>query len=165
MSYTKATLGDVEAAGQHASRTGASATDAGAQAADGSSQMQAGIERITEALRAHFHQLTDVLRQQARAAHDQLGTADWEGRSQQMAVAAEASLQVALADTLQGAEAGTERFRALLTAEAGAFVEGVRGRFNGALQDIDRAFQELASAETAFAADLRHADETVRFGG
>jgi hypothetical protein len=163
MSYTKATLADLEVAQQRAAQTGTSATDAGARAVDDSGQMQAGIERITDALLAHFRQLADAMRQQVRSADDQLGTADWEGRSRQMAVAAAASLQTAVADTLQGAEAGTERFRATMTAEAGVFVEGVRGRFNAVLQEIDRAFQDLAGAEAAFAADLQHADDTVRF--
>jgi uncharacterized phage infection (PIP) family protein YhgE len=165
MSYTKATLGDVEVARQQATQTGASATDAGAQAAEGSGQLQAGIERISEALLSHFRQLADVMRQQARTAHDQLGAADWEGRSRQMAVAAATSLQAAVADTLQGAEAGTERFRATMSAEAAGFVEGIRARFDGVMQGIDGAFQDLAGAEAAFASNLQQADETVRFDG
>jgi hypothetical protein len=163
LSYTKATLGDLEVAQQRATQTGASATDAGARAADDAGQLQAGIERISEALLSHFRQLADVMRQQARMAHDQLGAADWEGRSREMALAAETSLQAAVADTLQGAEAGTERFRAEMAAETGAFVEGVRGRFNGVMQEIDRAFQDLAGAEAAFATSLQQADGTVRF--
>jgi hypothetical protein len=163
VSYTKATVGDLEAAQQEAASTGAAATDAGARAADDSGQMQAGIERVTDALLAHFQQLADAMRQEARAAANQLGTADWEGRSRELAVAAEASLQSALSNTLQEAEAGTEQFRATMTAEAGAFVESVRGQFHGVLQEVDRSFQELAGAEGAFATTLQQADESVQF--
>jgi hypothetical protein len=162
VSYTKATVADVEAARQDATSTGAAATDAGARAADHSGQMQVGIERVTDALLSHFHQLADAMRQEARTAANQLGTADWEGRSREMAIAAEGSLQSALTDTLHEAEAGTERFRTTMTAEAGTFVEGIRGRFNGVLQEIDRAFQDLAGAEAAFAANLQQADGSVQ---
>jgi hypothetical protein len=165
VSYTKATIGDLEAAQRDAALTGAAATDAGARATDDAGAMQAGIERVSDALRSHFERVAEAMRQEARNAANQLGTADWEGRSREMAVAAEASLQAALSSTLQEAEAGTERFRATMTAEAGAFVEGIRGQFNGVLQRIDGAFQELAGAEATFAANLQEADGSVRFDG
>jgi hypothetical protein len=165
VSYTKATLADLEAAQQDATQTGAAASEAGTRASDDAGHLQAGIERVSDALLTHFHQLADAMRQEARNASAQLGTADWEGRSREMAIAAESSLQTAVSSTLQEAEAGTERFRATMTAEAGAFVEGVRGQFNAVLQRIDGAFQELAGAEATFAANLQQADESVRFDG
>jgi hypothetical protein len=163
VSYTRATLGDLEAAQQDATRTGAAATDAGLRAAADAGHMQAGIERISEALTTHFHAVADAMRQEATTAGVQLGTADWEGRSREMAVAAESSLQAALTATLQAAEADTERFRTTMTAEAGAFVEGTRGQFNAVLQRIDDAFQQLAGAEASFATNLQQADGSVRF--
>jgi hypothetical protein len=165
VSYTKATIGDIEAAQQDATRTGAAATDAGVRAADDAGQMQAGIERLSDALLGHFHRIAEAMRHEARSAASQLGTADWEGRSRELAIAAESSLQAALSSTLQEAEAGTERLRTTMTSEAGVFVEGIRGRFNGVLQRIDEAFQELAGAEATFTANLQQADESVRFGG
>jgi hypothetical protein len=165
VSYTKATIGDIEAARQGAAQTGAAATEAGTRAADDAGQMQAGIERVGDALLAHFHGLAEAMRLEARDAANQLGTADWEGRSREMAIAAESSLQTALTATLHEAEAGTERFRTTMASEAGVFVEGIRGQFNGVLQRIDEAFQDLAGAEAAFAANLQEADGSVRFDG
>jgi hypothetical protein len=165
VSYTKATLADLTAAQQDASQTGAAASAAGARAADDAGQAQAGIERVSDALLTHFRQLADAMRQEAQAASAQLGTADWEGRSREMAVAAEGALHQALTSTLQGAEEGTESFRTTATAEAAAFTEGVRGRFQGVLQRIDEAYQDLAGAEATFAANLQQADDSVRFDG
>jgi hypothetical protein len=165
VSYTKASLADLEAVQQDATRTGTAATDAGLRAADDAGHMQAGIERIGEALLTHFHAIADAMRQEAATAGAQLGTADWEGRSRELAVAAESSLQTALTTTLQDAEAGTERFRSTTTAEAGAFVEGIRGEFSAVLQRIDDSFQQLAGAEATFAANLQQADDAVRFEG
>jgi len=165
VSYTKATLGDLAAAQDDATRTGAAATEAGARAVDGSGQLQAGIERVTDALLTHFTTIAGSMREEARSASAQLGTADWEGQSREMAVAAETSLNTALTTTLQEATTGTEQFRSTMTAEATAFVEGVRGQFNGVLQRIDEAFQQLATAESAFAENLQEADASVRFQG
>jgi hypothetical protein len=105
------------------------------------------------------------MRQEAGHASAQLGTADWEGRSRETAIAAESSLQAALTSTLQEATTGTEQFRTTTTAEAGVFVEGVRGQFYAVLQRIDDAFQQLAGAEASFAANLQQADGSVRFEG
>jgi hypothetical protein len=162
MTYTKATIGDVESARHEAVRTGALASDTGARATEGATHLQAGIDQVSDALRAHFHRLADAMRQEVRAASDQLGAADWEGASRDAAVAAEASLQGALAATLDQAEVGTERLRTIMAAEAGALVETVRGRFGAVLQRIDGAFQELAGAEAAFVAALQDADGSVR---
>jgi hypothetical protein len=165
VSYTKATLGDIESAQQDATQTGAAATDAGTRASEDAGHMQAGIERVSDALLTHFHTIADAMRQEATNASNQLGTADWEGKSREMAIAAESSLQTALTSTLQEAETGTEQFRTTMSAEAAAFVEGIRGQFNAVLQRIDGSFQELAGAEATFAANLQQADESVRFEG
>jgi hypothetical protein len=165
VSYTRATLGDLEAAQQDATRTGAAATDTGLRASADAGHMQAGIERIGDALLTHFRSIADAMRQEAGHASAQLGTADWEGRSRETAIAAESSLQAALTSTLQEATTGTEQFRTTTTAEAGVFVEGVRGQFYAVLQRIDDAFQQLAGAEASFAANLQQADGSVRFEG
>lgn len=165
MSYTKATLSDVEAAEAVATDTGAAAAETGDSATDFSTRMESGVEDVTTALRTHFGQVATRMRDEAAAAMTRLGAADWEGNSREMAAAAESSLHRRVDATLASAEQGTDEFRDRLLTQANEFVEGVRGRFATVLGTVDIAYRDLAQAEAAFATNLRQADDTVQFSG
>ena len=165
MSYTKATLADVESAGAAATETGAAATDSGARATEFANQMQSGIDEISEALLIHFQQVAEGLRQEASRATQQLTSTDWEGQSKEMALQAEQTLHSRLEATMARAEEGTTNFRQVMTAQATDFLSIVRTDFNQIMTNIDTAFQDLATAEQTFAENLRLADQTVQFGG
>jgi hypothetical protein len=163
VSYTKASLADLEAAGAAATDTGAAAVDSGERAGAFSAEMEAGVDEVTAALWTHVEQLATRLRDEANSAMQKLGAADWEGQSREMAQAAESSLHARLDATLVTAQDGTQRFRATTMEQADAFVAGVRGQFAGVLASVDVAYRDLAQAEATFAANLQQADQTIRF--
>jgi hypothetical protein len=164
MSYTKAALGDLTTAEATATRTGTAATESGERAGSVSADMEAGVVDVTDALRTHFEQIVTTMQDQSARAMSRLGTADWEGKSREMAVQADASLKARLDGVLVAALSGTGEFRQSLSADAQAFVDGVRGQFAGVMNSVDLAFQDLAAAEAAFAQHLAEADETVQLG-
>jgi DNA-binding LacI/PurR family transcriptional regulator len=164
VSYTKATVADVDAAEAAATDTGAAASESGASATEFANQMQSGIDEISQALLAHFRQVADGLRQEARRATQQLTSTDWEGQSKEMAVQAEQTLHSRLDATMAAAEEGTTEFNTVMSQQATDFVALVREDFNQIMGNVDVAFQDLATAERTFAENLRLTDETVRFG-
>lgn len=164
MSYTKANLADIATSQSAATEAGEAATGSGQQATELSSQMEAGVEEITSALEEHFHRVADALRGHARRTKTQLGGADWEGRSREAAVAAEEALSARLDATMASAEEGTAAFRQMMTTQARDFVEAVRSDFNTIMGQVDVAYQDLASAQQAFAENLQLADDTIQFG-
>jgi hypothetical protein len=164
MSYTKATLGDLTAAESTATQTGAAASESAQRAGSVSADMEAGVIEVTEALRSHFEQIATTMQDQSARAMSRLGAADWEGRSREMAVQADASLKARLDGVMASALSGTEEFRQTLSTEAQVFVDGIRGQFAGVMNSVDLAFQDLAAAESAFAQNLAEADETVQLG-
>lgn len=164
MSYTKATLGDLTTAETTATQTGAAATESGERAGTVSADMEAGVMEVTDALRSHFEQIVTTMQDQSARAMSRLGAADWEGKSREMAIQADASLKARLDGVLTAALSGTDEFRTSLSADAQAFVDGVRGQFATVMNSVDVAFQDLAAAEAAFAQNLQEADETVQLG-
>jgi hypothetical protein len=163
VSYTKATLSDVEAAESAATDTGSAAVDSGSRATEFSGQMQSGIDEVAGALLNHFQQVADGLRQEASRATQQLNSTDWEGKSKEMAVQAEHTLHTRLDATMASAEEGTTSFRDAMSRQANEFVSLVRDDFGQIMNNVDTAFQDLAKAERTFAENLRLADETVQF--
>jgi hypothetical protein len=164
MGYTRATLGDLTTAEATATQTGAAATASGDRAGTVAGDMEAGVIEVTDALRSHFEQLVTTMQDQSARAMSRLGTADWEGKSREMAIQADASLKARLDGVLGAALTGTEEFRQSLSVDAQAFVDGVRGQFATVMNSVDLAFQDLAAAEAAFAQNLVEADETVQLG-
>jgi hypothetical protein len=164
VSYTKATVADVDAAEATATDTGAAAAESGANATEFANQMQGGIDEIAQALLSHFQQVADGLRQEASRATQQLTSSDWEGKSKEMALQAEQTLHRRLDATMASAEEGTTNFNTVMSKQAADFVSVVREDFNQILSNVDVAFQDLAKAERTFAENLRLADETVQFG-
>jgi hypothetical protein len=164
VSYTKATVADVEAAQAAATDTGTAATDSGSRATEFSTQMHSGIDEVANALLNHFQQVADGLRQEASRATQQLNSTDWEGKSKEMAIQAEQNLHTRLDTTMASAEEGTRSFRDTMSTQANEFVSVVRDDFGQIMSNIDTAFQDLAKAERAFAENLQLADETVQFG-
>lgn len=163
MSYTKATVSDVDAAEAAATETGSAATESGTRATDFSTQMQSGIDEVANALLNHFQQVAEGLRDEASRATQQLTSTDWEGKSKDMAINAEQSLHTKLNATMAAAEEGTASFRDTMSTQATDFVNVVRNDFGQIMSNVDTAFQDLAKAERTFAENLRMADETVQF--
>lgn len=158
MSYTKATLADLDHAGATAVGTGRAAADTGDRAAVLVQQLEAGLDEVTSVLVDHVRRLALALRDELARTAASLGVADWEGRAREAADAAELAVRQRVDAVLVGAEAGAESLRHALTGQAAALVAEILQRFGQAMDGVDLAYRGLADAEAAFAANLVAAD-------
>ncbi len=158
MSYTKATLADLDHAGTTAVGTAQAAADTGAGAAVVAQQVEAGLTEVSTVLVDHVRRLALALREELARTAASLGTADWEGRAREVADAAELAVRQRVDVVLASAELGADSLRQALTRQAAELVAEIVQHFGQAMDAVDLAYRSLADAEAAFGANLVAAD-------
>lgn len=162
MTYTKATLADLDHAGATATATGAAVAAGGASAVAAVTHLEQGVGQVTDTLVGHVHALATAMREEAERAAARLGAADWEGRAREAADTADRLLRAEVDRILGAAESDADVLRESSVVEAAGLLAEIRGRSQGLLADLDGAYRELAGAQAAFADDLIAADHAFQ---
>lgn len=160
MTYTKATLADLDHAETVAVATGQAALDTASETSRLAGQLDAGVGQVTESLVSQVRTMATVMRDEIERAAATLGTSDWEGRAREAAGQLEHDLRGVVNGLLSGAELDAQALRAELQGHAEVLVTGFSARFAEVLASIDLSYRSLADAERAFATNLAAADAT-----
>lgn len=162
MTYTKATLADLDHAGATATATAAAVSAGGESAVAAVTNIEQGVGQVTDTLVGHVHALATAMRDEAARAAARLGAADWEGRAREAADTTDRLLRADVDRILGTAETEADVLRESSVVEAASLLADVRGRLQTLLIDLDGAYRDLAGAQAAFADDLIAADHGFR---
>jgi hypothetical protein len=156
---------DMEGAAGVMVDTGTAATDTGTEATNVSTQMEAEVNDVTAMLSTHFNNLHTSLREALNRNRDRLNSTDWEGKSYDEALRAEADLNTQTDSFLQTAQEGVESFKTTMLTQAEAFVAAIESEYNTVMGNINTSYGDFAEATRTHADNLVNVDESFRYSG
>lgn len=144
------------------SQTGADTITAHGESAAGAEQLVVEVTDVTTLLQTNFETMATGLRDSIGRAKTTVNSAAWTGQSRENALAAEEMLNGEVDQVLEGATTAVTALKDFLIARVTDFHADVTGDFQTIMNNIDLAYQDLASATSTFAENLDLADQTIK---
>lgn len=139
--------------------TAGSETDTMTSAASGDAQVLVDeVGDVTSRMLSQFENHASALMNHITAANNQLGTADWDGRSREAANQAENDLRTQVTTTLDQAGDAIASFNTSLVDQVMGLKTEIDGSFARVLDDIKNRYLDLQRGTATVAQNFQDAD-------
>jgi hypothetical protein len=151
-------LADLESQSSTFIQTAGSTEDTAATANRLAGEMEAGLDEVSEILRATFVATAEEYDQIARDTQARLEGTQWVGSRRERALAAGQELEAAINNVNASQEGRVEAFRAAVVNMAAEMVADMEASYGGALARARESFQTLESDVTGMRQGLEQID-------
>jgi hypothetical protein len=151
-------LADLESQSATFVQTQGSTEDTAATANRLAVEMEAGLDEVSEILRATFAATAEEYDQIARDTQAKLTDTQWVGNRRERALAAGQELETSINNVNASQEGRVEAFRAAVVNMAAEMVADMEASYGGALAQAREAFQTMESDVTTMRQGLEEID-------
>ena len=157
-------LEDISSAAEKLTATGINAEGCGEQTKQASEDLQTAINEAMQNLTTRFNGIATDLNGEIKAAHDQLGAADWQGQSFENALQIKTDLQTQVNNVVDQATTAIDTERGAFEARATEIVTEVGQKFHTLMGEVNTKYGDLAKASNQTMINLQEADKTIAMG-